>query len=263
MIKKFIPSLLILAAGQAVAQQQQGSVVYTRTVQMIAHLDINGQESVAPQTRTDNFELKFSGNKTLWKMQEQDNNDAGDGGGNGMQIKMMIAGSNDVLYTDLVSKKTTEQKELFDKSFIVDDSIHALSWKITGESKTILNHHCTRAEATRIAKKIAMNMDNGVMTRKEIQDTSLVVAWFTGEIPVSAGPAEYQGQLPGLILEMNIGNGKQVFVANSLSEKVDLADIKEPAGKKHYTSDEFKKEQTKMMDEMQRNMPGKVKFKSN
>ena len=44
-----------------------------------------------------------------------------------------------------------------------------------------------------------MTMDNGKMERKEIDDTSIIVAWFTTDIPVSAGP-EVQGQLPGLIL---------------------------------------------------------------
>jgi Protein of unknown function (Porph_ging). len=39
-----------------------------------------------------------------------------------------------------------------------------------------------------------MTMDNGKMERKEIDDTTSMVAWFTTEIPVPAGP-EVQGQL--------------------------------------------------------------------
>jgi GLPGLI family protein len=76
------------------------------------------------------------------------------------------------------------------------------------------------------------------------------------DIPVSAGPAEYQGQLPGLILEMDISNGRQTFKAVSVAEKADLAVIKEPTGKKHYTQEEFNKERDKMMEEMQRNNMG-------
>ncbi len=76
------------------------------------------------------------------------------------------------------------------------------------------------------------------------------------EIPVPAGPGEYQGQLPGLILEMNINDGRQTFVAKNISEKVDLAVIKEPTGKKRYTQAEFRKERDKMMEEMQRNNQG-------
>ena len=94
------------------------------------------------------------------------------------------------------------------------------------------------------------------MERKEIQDTANIVAWFTNDIPVSAGPGEYQGQLPGLILEMDVNNSRQTYIASSISEKVDLASIKEPTGKKHYTPDEFKKERDKMMKEMQENNQG-------
>jgi GLPGLI family protein len=99
-------------------------------------------------------------------------------------------------------------------------------------------------------------MENGTMGRKEISDTSSIIAWFAGEIPISAGPAEYQGQLPGLILEMDINNGRQVYKALELSDKADLAAIKAPTGKKHYTPEEFRKEREKMLAEMQRNRGG-------
>ena len=61
--------------------------------------------------------------------------------------------------------------------------------------------------------------------------------------------------MPGAILEMDISNGRQVFKATSISEKADLAVIKEPAGKKKLTPDEFKKERDKMFEEMQKNNP--------
>ncbi|HUR64704.1 MAG TPA: hypothetical protein VMZ03_00005, partial [Chitinophagaceae bacterium] len=71
-----------------------------------------------------------------------------------------------------------------------------------------------------------------------------------------AGPGEFQGQLPGLILEMDISNGRQTFKAVSISPKADLAIIKEPSGKKRYTLDEFRKERDKMFEEMNRNNQG-------
>ena len=127
---------------------------------------------------------------------------------------------------------------------------------MTGETKTILGQPCMKATSNRIITRTMMNMDNGKMERKEIQDTSNIVAWFTSSIPVSAGPAEYQGQLPGLILEMDVKDGTQIFKATAISEKADLATIKEPTGKKHYTPNEFKKERDKMMEEMQKNNQG-------
>jgi GLPGLI family protein len=169
---------------------------------------------------------------------------------------MVVAGSDDVLYTNFETSKRVELREMFDKKFLIDDSIRPLKWKMTGETKNILGHNCMKATAVNISKRMQMTMDNGKMERKEVDDTSSVTAWFANDIPVSAGPAEYQGQLPGLILEKDINNGRQTFKALEISPKADIASIKEPPGKKRYSPEEFRKERDKMMDEMQRNNPG-------
>ena len=98
------------------------------------------------------------------------------------------------------------------------------------------------------------------MERKEVTDTAIIVAWFATDIPVAAGPSEYQGQLPGLILEMDISNGRQVFKAIEVKEKAETALIKEPTGKKTYTSEEFRKERDKMLQEQMKHNggPGRV-----
>ncbi len=62
-------------------------------------------------------------------------------------------------------------------------------------------------------------MDNGVMSRKQVPDTSNVIVWFTPAIPVSAGP-DYEGQLPGLILQIDI-NGNTTYKAIEVSQKAD------------------------------------------
>src|SRR5258705_5017911 len=173
-----------------------------------------------------------------------------------MQMRMFSAGGDEILFTNFKTGKKTEKRELFDKTFIIDDSIRALKWKMTGETRTILNHSCMKATSTQIRQTTRMTMDNGKMERKEVSDTSAIVPWFASDIPVSAGPAEYQGQLPGLILELNVNDGRQSFRAISISEKAELATIKEPTGKKHYTPEEFKKERDKMMEEMQKNSQG-------
>jgi len=260
MKKVLIAGSLVLYVGLLQAQQNQGTVNYERVTKMIARFNINGVENEMPQMRKDNFELLFGNSQSLWRAAESDNTDATsapatseDGGA---QIHMVIAGSNDVMFINFATGKRTEKREFLDKSFIIDDSISHLKWKMTGETKTILNHNCMKALATRITTQMRMTMDDGKMERKEIQDTANIVAWFTSDIPVAAGPGEYQGQLPGLILEMDISNGRQTFLATNISEKADFASIKEPTGKKHYTPDEFKKERDKMMKEMEKNNQG-------
>ena len=259
MKKILIAGCAFLTVNLVQAQQKQGLVVYERTSQMqirIADMP-GGMENQLPKSRTDKFELTFGNNQSLWKAAEQENdNDNISSNDGGVQIRMVVAGNDDVLYSNFETGKKVEKKELFDKSFIIDDSIRSLKWKMTGETKTILNMPCMKATTTRTITRMMMNMDNGKMERKEIQDTSTIIAWFTSSIPVAAGPAEFQGQLPGLILEMDIKDGTQTFKAINITEKADLAIIKEPTGKKHYTPEEFKKEREKMMKEMEQNNQG-------
>ena len=257
-MKKFLlTGTAVYICLAASAQQNEGKVTYERVSVFEARFNINGADQVMPQTRKDNFELHYANNQSLWKAVEKENEeDAMAHGEGGMQIRMVVAGANDVLYTNFDTKKKTEKREMFDKSFIIDDSVKMLKWKMTCETKTILNHACMKATTTQIRQTTRMNMDNGKVERKDVSDTSMITVWFTTEIPVSAGPAEYQGQLPGLILEIDVNNGKQTFKALNISGKADVASIKEPSGKKHYTPDEFKKERDKVMKEMEQNMQG-------
>jgi GLPGLI family protein len=262
-MKKTILALaVVLSAGLLQAQQNKGMVVYERTSQLQIRFPgmPGGAEELMPKSRTDNFELLFGNNQSLWKAAEQEHDETnevvGGGDGGGTHIRMVVAGSNDVLFTNFDAGKKVEKRELFDKTFIIDDTISKLKWKMSGETKTILGYPCMKATATNIRKRMSMNMENGKVERKEMEDTANIVAWFTSSIPVAAGPAEYQGQLPGLILEMDVKDGTQVFKAISINEKTDLAAIKEPSGKKRYTAEEFRKERDKMLEEMNRNNQG-------
>lgn len=263
MKKILIAGCAIMIYGLAGAQQKQGKVTYQRVTQVQIRLSgaAEGMESMLPKSRTENFELTFGNNQSLWKQAEKEADDDVNTGG--MQIRMITAGADDVLFTDFDKSKRTELREMFDRKFLIDDSVRPLKWKMTGETKVILNHTCMKATASQTSKRTQMNMDNGRMERKEIEDTSVVVAWFTSDIPVAAGPAEFQGQLPGLILEMDIANGRQTYKAVDLSEKADLSVIKEPTAKKHYTREEFRTEVNKMMDEMQKNNGGGMRFRVN
>ena len=256
---------IILAAAVGIfslvninAQQTQGTVTYDRTSQMQIRINDNmapGIESQLPKSRTDKFELVFGNGQSIWKAAEQDN-ETDDIRGDGMQVRIMVAGNDDVLYNHFGNARRIEKREMFDRTFLIDDSIRAMKWKMTGETKTILGLPCMKATATNISTRSQMTIEDGKMERKEVQDTALYVAWFTSNVPVPAGPAEYQGQLPGLILELDVSNGRQVFKATGISEKADLSLIKEPTGKKKYTQAEFRKERDKMLDEMQKNNSG-------
>lgn len=255
MKKMFFAALSLLTATTLTAQQKEGKVVYERTMQMQIQINDNDHlSSMMPKTRTDKFEMSFGNNQSLYKhVDEEQQND--EFGGGGMQIKMVAPGMDDITYCNYDKSGKTEQRELFGKKFLVSDSLRKLNWKMSDDTKTIAGYTCRKAVAQRSSKRMQMNMDNGVMEKKEINDTSHIVAWFTMDIPVSAGP-EVPGQLPGLILALDINDGKMTYVATSVSQKVDLAAIKEPSKGKKVTPDEFNVERNKMMDEMQKNNQG-------
>ena len=64
-----------------------------------------------------------------------------------------------------------------------------------------------------------MTMENGEMKRQMLPDTTIISAWIAMDIPVPAGP-EFQGQLPGLILGLDINNGQIVYNAVEISAKI-------------------------------------------
>lgn len=243
----------MLATAQA--QQTEGRVVYERTMQMQVQIDDNEEMSrLMPKSRTDRFELNFANNKSIWKHVDEDNS-TDEVSGNGMQIRMVAPGTDDISFFNFDNGTKVEQRELFGKQFIIADSIRKLSWKLGEETKTILNHSCRKAVAQRIAKRMTMNIDNGKMERKEIDDTATIVAWFTTDIPVSAGP-EVQGQLPGLILALDMNDGRLTYQAKEMVAKADLAAIKEPTKGKKVTPEGFTAERNKMMEEMEKNNQG-------
>jgi GLPGLI family protein len=253
---------IVLAAASAfmltaaLAQQTEGKVVYKRTMQMQIQLSDNNDpiQQMLPKVRTDNFELSFGNNQSLWVHAEDevDNNELA---GGGMQIKMVAPGQNDVVFHDFTNSRKIEQREMMDKKFIIEDSIRKLNWKLSDETATYLGHLCHKATAQRFGQRTQMTMDNGKMERKLVNDTTEMVAWFTTDIPVSAGP-EVQGQLPGLILYLDMNKGRMVYQAVELSPKVNLSGIKAPTKGKKVTSAEFTAETTKMMEDMQKNFQG-------
>lgn len=255
MRKISLAATAVLLVAALHAQQKEGKVAYERTMQLQIQFHDDAMAQMLPKTRTDKFELTFGNNQSLWKHVDEEVDNTELSGGNGIQINMVGPGQTDVVFHDFSKGRRVDQREMFDKKFIIEDSIRKLNWKLTGETQTILGHVCQKATAQRASMRMQMTMDNGKMERKEINDTSIIVAWFTTDIPVPAGP-EVQGELPGLILALDMNNGRMVYKALEISPKADIASVKEPTKGKKVTSAEFTNERNKMMNEMQKNHMG-------
>lgn len=261
-MKKILLLLAICISVMGFAQIKEGKVVYERTFQLPTRIFAANAEiaSQLPRSRTDQYELLFGNNQSLWQY-VPDANSEGDpntfstsSGGNTMVFRF-AGGSNDISYCNLEKGTRVDQREIADKNYVVTDSIRKLDWKLTNETKTILNYTARKAISVRIGTRSQMSMENGEMKREQVPDTVSIVAWFTTDIPVAVGPGTYQGQLPGLILELEENNGRTLFKAVEVSPKVSLSKIKEPKDGKKITAVEFDKEREKIMEEMRKNMP--------
>jgi GLPGLI family protein len=143
-----------------------------------------------------------------------------------IMIKIGGPGDNAVLYKNYMNQKFLEQTELADKDYIIDDTVKSQDWKLSGETKTVLNHAC---------KKATMKTERG----------SDVTAWYAEDIPSPVGPDTYGG-LPGAILLMDINNAEMVYTATEIKKDADSKELSEPSKGKHLTRAAFNKK----LDEM-------------
>lgn len=115
-------------------------------------------------------------------------------------------------YKNVKDNKLVQTQEFYGKRFLVKDDLQAITWNMGKDSKLIGEYMCFKATATLPTNELnwfsfswsdlaALGTEN---ESSEIKMTE-VEAWYTLQIPVKHGPAEYWG-LPGLILEVSAGN---------------------------------------------------------
>lgn len=91
----------------------------------------------------------------------------------------------------------TEIFEMVGKTYIIEDSLKTLNWKILNDIKDVAGHICMKAMVEDTIKK------------------QKIIAWFAQDIPLNAGPERLYG-LPGLILELNINDGAVIVEATKI-----------------------------------------------
>ncbi len=259
MKRLFIPVMTLLAATTLHAQQKEGRIIYERSFQ--AQISIGGNPELERQLskpRINRYELNFKNDQMTSSQIPEDAQDDGSVSGN-VTIRTMIAGGSDITFCDFKRGVKVEQKELFEKTYLVTDSFRMANWKLSDETIEVLGHLCRKATSERVMKRNSMRMENGKMENKETSDTSQVIAWYATDIPVPGGP-EMQGQLPGMILQLEMNNGKVVYKAVEITGKASSSALKEPTKGKKMTAVEFAEERKKMLDELRKNNGGVIRI---
>lgn len=118
------------------------------------------------------------------------------------------------LYSNLSRNVIIEEveNEWDSKNYLVKDSISSYNWILENSTKNVGDYLCYKASAiVKVSKKdladyevqISKNNSKSVNLLASLAPMDkIIIAWYTTDIPVSHGPATYQG-LPGLILEVN------------------------------------------------------------
>jgi GLPGLI family protein len=209
-----LPLALLLSLSQLASAQQarfinSGSIEYEKTVNAYALIkegQLLGKNTVGnerqlfeqyqksqPQFSVLKSTLQFTDNKTLFVPGGPETTPAASFG-------ILIAAQNNTVYTNLSAGTLVMQKTIFDETFLLNDSIRNIRWKITDETREIAGYTCRRANAL-------------------IMDSIYVVAFYTEQIHVPGGPESFAG-LPGMILQVALPHEHVVWRAIKVTETV-------------------------------------------
>ena len=122
------------------------------------------------------------------------------------------------MYCDFNKNSRTEQLDFMTREFLLEEEIPVMNWRLSPSRKRVLDYTCMEAVL--------------------ISDEDTIKAWFTPEIPVSTGPAEYFG-LPGVVLAVE-KNNETIYLATLIELAMPGEELLvEPEEGKKVTRDEM------------------------
>ncbi len=187
----FLPFLISNSYGQN-HFISEGKIEFEKKLNL--HAQMEGDDSWVtewkkntPQFKITYFDLSFLNNKTFYKPGKE----------NAENNRMWQQPAEDnVIFSDLEKHTAVSQKNIFEKTFLIQDSTRNIQWKITDEKRTIAGFECRRANAL-------------------IMDSIYIVAFYTDEIVTPGGPESFSG-LPGMILGLAIPHEHVTWFATKL-----------------------------------------------
>lgn len=243
-----ILTALVLSVPGAVVGQQ-GAITFDRATRLAIELPPELQSRFGdeiPGESFDAFVLLFSPSETVMipAPEEEADDDAATGADaarsrrlDGMmsRLQRMSPERSDqerimVAHTDLTTGSMVENRVFMGRTFLITGDRPPVQWRLTGEQSEFAGHLVMKALAT--------------------VDSTEVEAWFTPQIPVPGGPAEYGG-LPGMILSLSIDGGRIIYSATAVrSMPVDEGAIRPPTQGQEVGRDEYEKIVAERLEEL-------------
>ena len=193
--------------------------------------DRQDMKDMIPQFNVSMYELTFAGDESIYQVQKQEElpptSTTAPGGPPGMRFGR----ANRIVYKNLAENNMIDSRDFMQKQFLLVGEPIARKWKIGTKQKEILGHNCMEASF-------------------RADSVTALVAWFTPQLSISNGPADYQG-LPGMILQVDINDGQRLLTATEVMlDSVDTSIIVAPTKGKEVTPEEFEKIREEKMKEM-------------
>jgi len=163
-------------------------------------------------------------------------------------------------YKNVKENTLVQAQEFYGKKFLVKDKLQEISWKMGKETKQIGQYTCFKATASIPSSDLSWyNFSWADLRESSSEETegepaikmTEVEAWYTPQIPVSHGPAEYWG-LPGLILEVSADNTTMLCSKIVLNPGEEIK-IEAPSKGQETTKSEYQATIQKKMLEMRNN----------
>lgn len=158
------------------------------------------------------------------------------------QVQVRINSIGDgKLYRNLKEKVLLQETELFGKEFLVTDTLKKPEWQLGSETKKIGDYLCHKATMTikppKVKDELKQQSSPGIMIMEPKE--MVITAWYTTEIPVAHGPADYWG-LPGLILEAGDGH-RSILCSKVVLNPANAKEIVKPSKGKKINREKFQK----------------------
>ena len=171
---------------------ESGKIEFERKINIWATLQGNFAaqlKKTTEQYKIDYFIFEFENNRSLYKPEKSNNSNVSFFGA--------APASDNVVYSDFQTGKYIAQKNIFEKTYLVEDSLRNVTWKITDDFREIAGFNCRRATTI-------------------IMDSVFVVAFYTDELMITGGPESING-LPGMILGLVINRLHTTWYATKVT----------------------------------------------
>lgn len=132
-------------------------------------------------------------------------------------------------YSNNTDGTLVEELEFMGRTFRIMGVRPAYEWRLVAEQSEFLGYMVQKAETE--------------------HDGKTIEAWFTPQVPVSAGPGQFGG-LPGLILVLSVNRGEELYSATSIDLGALETVIAPPEGGDEISREEYERIVEEKLEEL-------------